>query len=186
MQWKKPQRIFVNSMSDIFHKDVPDDFIIQGFEVMAKKAPHHIYQILTKRPSRLVNTSLLQRILERIGEWPAHIWMGVSVESQDYTWRIDKLRLVPAFTRFLSCEPLLGPLVLDLRGISWLITGAESGHGARVMDENWVRLLRDQCVPAGVKFFYKQNVVKGRKVSLPELDGKVWQEFPTIGVNHGP
>src|SRR5436309_3243513 len=101
MQWKKPQMIFVNSMSDIFHKDVPDDFILRGFEVMAQKAPHHIYQILTKRPSRLVNTSLLQRILERIGSWPAHIWMGVSVESQDYTWRVDKLRFVPAPLRFL-------------------------------------------------------------------------------------
>lgn len=177
-QWKKPRRIFVNSMSDLFHKDIPDAFIVDGFRVMASVS-RHTYQILTKRPSRLVNTSLLTQILDAIGgAWPAHIWLGASVENQDYTWRIDKLRQVPARVRFLSCEPLLGPLDLDLSGIRWVIAGAESGHGARPMDEAWVRSIRDQCIAAQVAFFYKQKARNGQKIPLPALDGKVWNEFP--------
>ena len=176
--WKTPRRIFVNSMSDLFHKDVPDSFILQVFEAMAKLAPWHTYQVLTKRPSRLVNTSLLSQILDRIGAWPRHIWLGVSVENQEYAWRVDALRRVGAPIRFISAEPLLGPLTLDLSGISWVITGAESGHGARPMDEQWVRSLRDQCIQSHVAFFYKQNAQHGWKIPLPELDGQKWVQFP--------
>jgi protein gp37 len=178
IKWKQPRRIFVNSMSDLFHKDIPDAFILQVFETMIVKAPHHVYQVLTKRPSRLVNTSLLSQILARFGAWPAHIWLGASVENQDYVWRVDKLRAVPAPIRFISAEPLLGPIDINLDGIAWLITGAESGPGARVMNELWVRGLRDQCLAHQVAFFYKQNAIKGHKIPLPPLDGQTWQQFP--------
>lgn len=177
--WKSPRRIFTNSMSDLFHMRVPDAFILQVFETMARLAPQHIYQVLTKRPSRLVNTSLLTQIEECIGPWPAHIWLGVSVETNAYRWRTDVLRGIPSPVRFVSAEPLLGNLTLNLSGISWVIAGAESGHGARPMDEDWVRALRDQCTANGCAFFYKQNAVRGRKVPLPTLDGKQWVEFPT-------
>src|SRR5579859_2630288 len=142
LSWKKPRRIFVNSMSDLFHKDVPDDFILGVFSTMAL-ANQHTYQVLTKCPSRLVNTDLTSKIVKWLGYWPQHIWLGVSVENQDYAWRVDALRRVVSPVRFISAEPLLGPLELDLHGISWLIAGAESGHGARPMDEDWVRGLRD-------------------------------------------
>lgn len=176
--WKKPRRIFVNSMSDLFHQDVPDDFIIDTFKVMAL-ASQHIYQVLTKRPSRLINTGLQERIEQAIGGFPAHIWYGVSVESQAYAWRLSFLRRANAPIRFISAEPLLGPLILDLSNIRWLIAGAESGHGARPMDEDWVRSLCHQCQGAGVAFFYKQRLdERGHKIPLPELDGKVWNEFP--------
>lgn len=177
--WKQPRQIFVNSMSDLFHKDVPDEFIVQVFDTMARLAPHHIYQVLTKRPSRLVHTDLLTHITARIGPWPSHIWLGVSVESSAYLWRVDQLRLLPAPVRFISAEPLLGPLHhLNLAGIAWLIVGAESGHGARSMDIEWVRSLRDQCSEAGVAFFLKQFVTHGKKNPLPKLDGRQWQEYP--------
>jgi protein gp37 len=177
--WKKPRRIFVNSMSDLFHKDVPDSFIVQVFETMALAAPHHTYQVLTKRPSRLVNTSLLEQILERIGSWPANIWLGVSVESNQYTWRVDALRRLPVPVRFISAEPLLGPIDLDLSGIAWLIAGAESGHGAREMSDEWVRGLRDQCMKSGTAFFFKQRATKsGKKIPLPLLDGRQWVQYP--------
>ncbi|MDQ2905436.1 MAG: phage Gp37/Gp68 family protein [Chloroflexota bacterium] len=179
LRWKKGRMIFVNSMSDLYHKEVPDAFILDVFSTMMQ-ATHHIYQVLTKRPSRLVNTSLLPQILERVGgEWPAHIWQGVSVETQDYAWRVDSLRRVPAPIRFLSAEPLLGPLTLDLTGIAQVITGAESGHGARPMDDAWVRALRDQCQSAGASFFFKQRAdARGHKHPLPELDGLVWRQVP--------
>jgi protein gp37 len=181
VSWKIPRRIFVNSMSDLFHKDVPDAFIVQVFETMALLAPQHTYMVLTKRPSRLVNTSLLSQILERVGgAWPAHIWLGVSVESNEYAWRVDALRRIAVPLRFISAEPLLGPLQLDLSGIHWLITGAESGHGVRPMDEQWVRSLRDQCIEQKVKFFLKQYAIKGKKVPLPELDGRTWTEIPEV------
>ncbi|MBV9688316.1 MAG: phage Gp37/Gp68 family protein [Ktedonobacteraceae bacterium] len=177
-RWKRPRLIFVNSMSDLFHKQVPDDFIVQVFCTMARRAPQHTYQVLTKRPSRLVHTSLLTQITQALGPWPAHIWLGVSVENQDYTWRVDKLRATPAPVKFISAEPLLGPIQFDLAGMAWLIAGAESGHGARPMDEQWVRSLRDQATAAGCAFFYKQNACRGRKVPLPLLDGERWQQFP--------
>jgi protein gp37 len=178
--WKKPQMVFVNSMSDLFHKDVPDDFIVAVFKTMAL-ANQHTFQVLTKRPSRLVNAGLYKLIERSIGAWPAHVWLGVSVENTDYRWRIASLRRVPAPVRFISAEPLLGPLPsLNLEGISWLIAGSESGHGARPMQDDWVRSLRDQCQAQGVKFFFKQRTVKGHKVQLPELDGKVWDQFPEL------
>lgn len=170
-QWKKPKRIFVNSMSDLFHKDVPDDFIFSVFETM-RMASWHTFQVLTKRPSR---AALMAHRLY----WAPNIWIGTSIENNDYIWRADKLRVIPATVRFISAEPLLEELTdLSLVGIHWLIAGAESGHGARPMDEDWVRFLRDQCQSAGTRFFYKQNAIRGKKLPLPELDGKVWNEYP--------
>ena len=176
LRWKRPRRIFVNSVSDLFHQDIPTEFILAVFDTM-RRADQHTYQVLTKRPSRAV--LLVPQLLEALGgTWPGHIWMGVSVENQDYTWRVDKLRQIPAPTRFISAEPLLGPLSLNLNGIAWIIAGAESGRGARPMNEDWVRSLRDQCRAKERAFFYKQKAVKGRKVPLPMLDGVVWNEFP--------
>src|SRR5262245_36697861 len=143
LKWKKPQRIFVNSMSDLFHKDVPVDFIQKVFATM-RQASWHRFQILTKRADRLAE-------LSPDIDWPANVWMGVSVESADYTWRIDHLRGVGARVRFLSIEPLLGPIPnLDLHSIHWAIVGGESGPGARPMQEEWVIEIREQCRAAGV------------------------------------
>lgn len=171
LTWKKPQRIFVNSMSDLFHKDIPDWYIAKVFETM-RMAHWHTFQVLTKRPSR---AALMAHKLY----WTPNIWLGTSIENNDYIWRADKLRVIPAAIRFISAEPLLEELTdLSLVGISWLIAGAESGHGARPMDEDWVRHLRDQCQSAGTAFFYKQNAIRGKKLPLPELDGRVWNEYP--------
>src|SRR5450755_1178755 len=176
LRWKRPRRIFVNSVSDLFHQDIPTEFILAVFDTM-RRADQHTYQVLTKRPSRAA--LLVSQLLEVLGgTWPGHVWMGVSVETQDYTWRVDKLRQIPVPTRFISAEPLLGPLSLNLNGIAWAITGAESGRGARPMKEDWVRSLRDQATLAQVAFFYKQNALQGRKLPLPMLDGVVWNEFP--------
>lgn len=173
LQWRKPRRIFVNSMSDLFHKDIPDDFIRQVFDVMVR-ADWHVFQILTKRSSRLaaLGPSL---------PWPPHIWIGVSIETDRYATRADDLRAVPAAVRFVSAEPLLGPLPnLNLDGIHWLITGGESGPHHRPCDPDWVRDLRDRCVAAGVAFFHKQwggatHGVRGRM-----LDGRTWDQVPEI------
>lgn len=177
--WKKPRKIFVNSMSDLFHNEIPDDLIVDAFKIMAL-ANQHVFQVLTKRPSRLVNAGLYKLIERSIGAWPAHIWLGVSVENNDYRWRVATLRRVPAPVRFISAEPLLGPLELNLDGISWLIAGAESGRGARPMQIEWARSLKDQAVEAGVKFFLKQYAHNGRKIPLPALDGRVWNEMPEV------
>jgi len=182
--WKKPRRIFVNSMSDLFHKDVPDSFILEVFETMIG-TNQHIYQILTKRPSRLVNTDLTEKITERIYQitgntsWPSHIWLGVSVENNAYVWRADALRKVPVSVRFISAEPLLGPLdALRLEGIHWLISGGESGPGHRSCDPDWVRSLRDRCQDEGVAFFHKQWGGRIPKAGGRLLDGRTWDEFP--------
>ena len=178
LHWQKPRLIFVNSLSDLFHKDVPTSFILDVFATMAK-ANHHIYQILTKRPHRLAQ--LVPAILERLGGvWPNHILVGVSCESDATLWRVDKLREVPAPVLFISAEPLLGAILFNLDRIAWVIAGAESGTGARPMDEEWVRLIRDQCLAQGVAFYYKQNAVNGKKISLPPLDGRVWQQMPPV------
>ncbi len=184
LNWKKPRRIFVNSMSDLFHKDVPDDFILKVFNTMIL-ANQHIYQILTKRPSRLVNTQLTEKITQSIfrltgnSAWPVHIWLGVSVETSKYAWRADALRKTPAFVRFISAEPLLGPLDgLCLEGIQWLISGGESGPGHRYCDPNWVRSLRDRCQEAGVAYFHKQWGGRTPKAGGRLLDGRTWDEFP--------
>lgn len=171
LSWRKPRRIFVNSMSDLFHEEVPDWFIRAVFDAMVD-TPRHSFQILTKRPERL---SALSPMLP----WSDHIWMGVSVESIDYVYRIDFLKNSGAKVKFLSLEPLLGPFVeLDLNGIDWVIVGGESGPGARPMEVDWVRDIRDQCVEYGVAFHFKQwgGVFKGR--TGRELDGRTWDELP--------
>lgn len=149
LRWKKSRRIFVNSMSDLFHKDVPTDFIKRVFEVM-NRASHHQFQVLTKRPQRMA------RLVGEV-EWTPNIWQGVSIESNEYVWRADWLRKVPAAVRFISAEPLLGGLPdLSLDGIHWLIAGGESGHGARPMHPEWAGDLQERCATAGVAFFFKQ------------------------------
>jgi protein gp37 len=173
LQWKKPQTIFVNSMSDLFHKDVSEEFIKRVFDVM-KRAHWHRFQILTKRSDRLVE-------LNDELDWQPNIWMGVSVENQDYTYRIDDLRKTNAFVKFLSLEPLLGPLrKLKLKNIGWVIVGGESGPGARPMDEPWVMDIRDQCVAAKVPFFFKQWGGVRKKKAGRILEGKTWSQMPKI------
>ena len=170
--WKSPQRIFVNSMSDLFHVDVSLEYIRRVFDVM-RRANWHQYQILTKRSERL-------RELSPKLDWPEHVWMGVSVENADYVHRIDDLRHTGAAVKFLSLEPLLGPLPkLNLRGIDWVIVGGESGPGARPMDSRWVKDLRDQCRRADVPFFFKQWGGVRKKETGRKLEGRTWNEMPS-------
>lgn len=171
LRWKTPKMIFVNSMSDLFHRDVPLEYIQRCFTTM-KRASWHTFQVLTKRADRLAAVA-------RDLDWPPNVWMGVSVENGDCVDRIDFLRTVPAAIRFLSLEPLLGPLPnLDLTDIHWVIVGGESGPGARPMESAWVTDLRDQCQSANVPFFFKQwgGVQKSR--TGRELEGRVWTQFP--------
>ena len=171
LRWKKPQTIFVNSMSDLFHKDVPLAYIRRVFDVM-ERAHWHVFQVLTKRADRLA-------VLSPELEWAPNIWMGVSVETEAYRHRIDELRSTGAQTKFLSLEPLLGPLPnVDLRGIDWVIVGGESGPGARAMDPAWVSDLRDQCHQAGVPFFFKQWGGRNKKKAGRLLDGRTWDQTP--------
>ena len=174
--WRKPSRIFVNSMSDLFHEDISLDFLKQVFEVM-RETPHHIYQILTKRDKRLVE------LADQL-EWSDNIWMGVSVENQNYVHRVDSLRQVNAKVRFLSCEPLLGPLQLDLTGIHWVIVGGESGQKHRPMQVEWAQSIRDQCQDAGVAFFFKQWGGRTPKAAGRLLDDKIWDEMPDVLERH--
>lgn len=168
--WRDSRLVFVNSMSDLFHPKVPSDYIRQVFDVMAA-TPRHTYQVLTKRPKRVAK-------MANTLKWPTNIWMGVSVELQETAWRIDSLRAVPAAVRFLSCEPLLGPLDLDLDGIHWVIAGGESGAGHRRVDPEWVRTIRDQCVEAEVPFFFKQWGGHTPKAGGRLLDGQIHDETP--------
>ena len=170
LKWRKPSRVFVNSMSDLFHEDMPFDFLSQVFEVM-RKADQHVFQILTKRHERLVELAPLL-------PWPDNVWMGVSVENQKYAHRVDHLRQVPAKVRFLSCEPLLGLLELDLTGIHWVITGGESGPKHRPIKEEWVRSIRDQCKAADVAFFHKQWGGARPKSNGRLLDGELYEAMP--------
>jgi protein gp37 len=173
LKWKKPQTIFVNSMSDLFHKDVPVDFILKTFDVM-RRADWHNFQVLTKRSERLLE-------LSPILPWRPHIWMGVSVETLRYTPRIDHLRQTGAMVKFLSLEPLLGPLPgLNLEGIDWVIVGGESGPGACPMDPAWVLDIRDQCLDARVPFFFKQWGGTRKKKAGRELEGRTWDEMPVL------
>lgn len=182
LQWRRPRLIFVNSMSDLFHEDVPDAFVRDVFDVMGR-AHWHTFQLLTKRSRRLAD-------LAPDLPWPNNVWVGVSVENQRWVSRIDDLRRVPAAVRFLSCEPLLGPLSLNLAGIHWVIAGGESGHHARPMRPEWVRDVRDQCVAAAVPFFFKQwgahdeaGLRRGKHATGRLLDGCVWNEMPAkVGV----
>ena len=169
--WRQPRLVFVNSMSDLLHRDVPLAFVRAVFDVM-RETPRHTYQVLTKRSRRLL------QVAPQL-DWPSNVWMGVSVESERYTFRIDHLRCVPAAVRFVSAEPLLGPLgAVDLSEIDWVIAGGESGPGARPMDIAWGRDLRDQCVTSGVKFFFKQWGGRTPKVGGRELDGRTWDDMP--------
>ncbi|CAN5847031.1 DUF5131 family protein [soil metagenome] len=179
LTWRKPQTIFVNSMSDLFHPGVPLTFICRVFDVM-EKANWHRFQVLTKRAERLVelNSKL---------DWPSNVWMGVSVENDAYLNRIDSLRGCGARTKFLSLEPLLGPLnELNLREIDWVIVGGESGPAARPVDPNWVIDIRDQCLRAEVPFFFKQWGSQNKKKAGRLLEGRTWDEMPAgRGTNSG-
>jgi len=169
LHWRKSRRIFVNSMSDLFHRDVPLNYIRQVFDVMGR-ASQHQFQVLTKRAERL-------EILASILPWPSNVWMGVSVEDSQVVTRIDHLRRVPAAVRFLSLEPLIGPLPkLNLGGIHWVIVGGESGPGARPMDLDWARDIRDQCQKARVPFFFKQVGGVNKQKTGRMLDGRTWDE----------
>lgn len=170
-RWKKPQMVFVNSMSDLFHQDVPQEFIQEVFDVM-RRAFWHTFQVLTKRSARLLELS------PRIN-WPDNVWMGVSVETKDYVSRIDDLRETGAKTKFLSLEPLLGPLPrLDLRAIDWVIVGGESGPRARPMAEEWATGIRDQCLSSEVPFFFKQWGGVNKKRTGRTLQGRTWDQMP--------
>jgi protein gp37 len=171
LTWKKPRLVFVNSMSDLFHDEVPLSYLRKVFEVMAT-AHWHIFQVLTKRSERLAEVASGL-------PWPANVWMGVSVESADYTYRIDHLSAVPAAVRFLSVEPLLGPIeTLSLNDIDWVIVGGESGPHARPVDPTWVRSIRNDCVLAGVPFFFKQWGGTRKSITGRLLDGRTWDELP--------
>ena len=172
LRWKKPQTIFVNSMSDLFHKDVPLPYINRVFDVM-RRAHWHRFQVLTKRSERLAE-------LNGKLEWAPNIWMGVSVESDTYRPRIDDLRATGSFVKFLSLELLLGPLPnLNLKGIDWVIVGGESGFKARPMDPTWATDLRDQCRRAKVPFFFKQWGGKNKKQAGRILEGRTWNQMPS-------
>jgi protein gp37 len=173
LSWQKPQTIFVNSMSDLFHKAVPLSFIKKVFDVMLR-AHWHTFQLLTKRSERV---SKLNGELS----WPENLWLGVSVENGDFKYRIDDLRQTKAHIKFLSVEPLLGPLgALNLRGINWVVVGGESGPKARPMNADWVRDIRSQCVKAGVPFFFKQWGGTNKKKAGRLLDGRYWDQMPNI------
>lgn len=178
-RWKDPRRIFVNSMSDLFHRDIPEEYVRTIFEVMLS-ADHHVYQVLTKRPGRMHRFIDRNGELFRGGEVPAHIWLGTSVEDQDAVFRVRHLREVPATVRFLSCEPLLGPLTLDLRGIHWVIVGGESGVGYRRMESVWVEGIREQCEAANVSFFFKQWGGRTPKAGGRLLKEREWNQYPAI------
>lgn len=184
LTWKEPRMIFVNSMSDLFHKDVPDSFVDRVFDTMAR-ADWHTFQLLTKRSRRLADWAVAQ------GRWPRNVWAGVSVESQGYVSRVDDLLRVPADIRFLSIEPLLGPVKLKkvaLRQIQWVIVGGESGHHARPMRPEWARDLRDQCLALNVPFFFKQWGLhdasgqrrRTKKEAGRVLDGRTWSAMPEM------
>jgi len=173
LSWKKPQTIFVNSMSDLFHKDVPLEFIQRVFSVM-NRASWHRFQVLTKRAELLLkyNKSLV---------WSENIWMGVSVENQDFTYRIEHLRNTDAFIKFLSIEPLIGEIrEMDLSGINWVIVGGESGPGARPMDEKWVLRIKDICNENNVPFFFKQWGGINKKKNGRLIEGRTWDEMPEL------
>lgn len=173
LKWRKPQTIFVNSMSDLFHEDVPDEFIFNVFNVM-NQANWHRYQVLTKRSDRLLQLS------PRLN-WAPHIWMGVSVEDSEHTNRVNHLRQTSAAIKFLSLEPLLGPISnLDLAGIDWVIAGGESGPSARPMEPHWITSIRDQCQNYEVPFFFKQWGGIRKKKAGRELEGRTWDEMPLI------
>jgi len=175
LAWRRPRFIFVNSMSDLFHEQIPDEYVAAVFEVMVR-ADWHVFQILTKRQDRLL-------ALANDLPWPDHVWMGVSIENRRFVHRADALREVPAAVRFVSAEPLLGPLDgLDLSGIDWLIAGGESGAHHRPVRTEWLRELRDRCGEEGVAFFFKQWGGLRPKSGGRLLDGRTWDQMPAAAV----
>lgn len=171
LKWSKPQMVFVCSMSDLFHKSVPFEFVEKVFDVM-RRATHHRFQVLTKRSKRMMDMS-------RHLPWPDNIWLGVSVENDDYLHRIDHLRNTDAAVKFISFEPLIGPVhKLDLHEIDWAIVGGESGPGARPMDESWVMSIRNRCTLDDIPFFFKQWGGVNKKKTGRLLEGVVWDEMP--------
>lgn len=195
-KWSSPRHVFVNSMSDLFHKDIPESFVREVFEVMLR-VDRHVYQILTKRPARAARFfNEKHNDLVPGDRLPDHIWIGTSVENQEVDYRIRHLTAVPASVRFLSCEPLIGSLDLspflahrngrgagpaDGDHIHWVIVGGESGPGNRDIDQEWVRLLRDQCLDAGIPFFFKQWGGWTPKANGRTLDGETWNQMPQVG-----
>lgn len=173
LNWKKPRRVFVNSMSDLFHKDVPIAFVKKVFRIM-NEASWHVFQVLTKRSKRLLEISASL-------EWADNIWMGVSVENRDYSYRIEHLAECNATVKFLSLEPLLGPLPnLNLSHIDWVIVGGESGPQARPLQEKWIVEIRNACLDAGVPFFFKQWGGSNKKKTGRTLEGRTWDQMPKI------
>ena len=171
LRWKKSQMIFVNSMSDLFHEQIPLSFLLSTFDIMSQ-AHWHVFQILTKRSEYLLQ-------VDPEIQWPSNVWMGVSVENENYTFRIDHLRSTNADIKFLSLEPLLGPLPnLDLEKIDWVIVGGESGPGARPVMEDWILNIRDQCLDQNVPFFFKQWGGVNKKKNGRHLEGQTWNELP--------
>lgn len=195
LSWRAPRTVFVNSMSDLFHEAVPDSFITQVFDVMSA-ASWHQFQVLTKRAERFADWSRQRHGSAHENpaksQWPSNVWAGVSVESQDYLVRAEHLIRVPAAIRFLSIEPMLGPLTISpalLKQIHWVILGGESGVGARPMNRDWARSVRDQCLSAGVPFFFKQWGVfdaegrrRSKKASGRLLDGATWDQMPALPI----
>jgi protein gp37 len=187
LQWKRPRRIFVNSMSDLFHADVPADFISRVFDTMVH-AGRHVFQVLTKRAERMQEWTSTYFTAET---WPENVWLGVSVENNDHIWRIHHLQQTPARTRFLSVEPLLGPVALPppvLQGIHWVIVGGESGPRARAMQREWLLSIKADCLASGVAFFFKQwgaHNEHGKRVGKQKagrtLEGRTWDEMPFPG-----
>jgi protein gp37 len=176
LKWRKPQTIFVNSMSDLFHEDVPEEFILDVFNIMCR-ADWHCFQILTKRSARLVELST------RL-PWMPHIWMGVSIEDEEHTFRIGHLQKTGANVKFLSLEPLLGPVSrLNLEGIDWVIVGGESGPKSRPMSESWVIDIRNQCQNNKVPFFFKQWGGINKKKTGRQLEGRTWEEMPLFSAS---
>ncbi len=177
LRWKTPQTIFVNSMSDLFHPKIPESYVIKVFDIM-KKAYWHTFQILTKRSQRL-------KALANELEWPENVWIGVSVENEDVQYRIDDLRKIPAFVKFLSLEPLIEPLrSIDLSNIDWVIVGGESGPGARPLKKEWVIEIKEQCISHNVPFFFKQWGGVNKKRNGRLLEGRTWDEMPVGSVSH--
>lgn len=173
LKWRRPRTVFVNSMSDLFHPEVPDDFISRVFETM-RQSPHHTFQVLTKRADRLLE-------LSSVLPWTHNIWMGVSVENAAVVSRVDALRACGARVKFLSCEPLIGPVPhLNLDGIDWVIVGGESGPRARTMELEWVLSVRDQCLDNGVLYFFKQWGGRQKKRNGRVLEGRTWDQMPEV------
>jgi len=176
LTWKKPQIVFVNSMSDLFHESVPIEFIQKVFSVMAI-AKQHTFQVLTKRSARLAE-------LSPVLQWPSNVWMGVSVENEDYSYRIKNLSKTPAAVKFVSMEPLIGPAEnADFSLIDWVIVGGESGPGSRPMREEWVTALRDKCADKNVPFFFKQWGGVNKKKAGRLLEGRLWNQFPPVSAS---